>query len=217
MVVKREYRPTLVRADHDVCALDPRERVRDLLRQERLPLALDRGHVELRPVDDLVDEGRLAQRPNDDGDVGAAEGGGVRYERRRLGGRDVPERRLDPGDGLDVGGEVGRGALHARPFVRGQKDRSGLAAVHDRERRGRRLERDACVLADSQDAPCTSKQAKDGQCYPATSTHDADRQTGRPETAPSSRSPSFYAPELLHAPHTRWRRSTPETVPMTQR
>ena len=41
VVIEREYRPTLVRPDHNIRALDARERVRDLFGEERLPLALD--------------------------------------------------------------------------------------------------------------------------------------------------------------------------------
>ena len=49
-------RPALVRANDDISALHAGKGIRDFFCHECLPLALDRRHIELRPVDNFVDE-----------------------------------------------------------------------------------------------------------------------------------------------------------------
>ena len=66
VVIHSEYRPTLVGSDNDVRALHPRKRIFNFLSHECLPVALNRRYIEIRPIDDLVNERRLSQSAHDD-------------------------------------------------------------------------------------------------------------------------------------------------------
>lgn len=111
MVVQTEDGTSLVRAHDNVRLRDTRQGVVHLLRHERLPCTIDRRHVHLRVLDDGIDERRLTQCTDDDRR-------GTRRDRRRY----VGDFRSDPRDFVDIGHEVGRGLLHARPVILGKRN-----------------------------------------------------------------------------------------------
>ena len=168
VLIQGEDRPALVRADHDVRAADPRERVLYDLGHVRLPFALDGRHVQLRVADHRVDDRRLAQRPDDDRRLV------VRMRRRRH----ILECRLHPRHSVDVRHKVACSALYARPLVRGDQDRRRLPRFDDNKEVRRILESDAVVCADGADAAREREEAE-GQCGPPMGSHGAERERDR--------------------------------------
>lgn len=153
VVVQPEDRASLVCAHDNVRLRDTRQGIVHLLRHEGLPSTINGRHVHLRVRDDGIDERRLAQRPDDDGRDS-------RLDCRCLVGYFGGDAR----NFVDVGHEVGRGLLHARPFVLGDEDGRRLPAADDRKTRGRSLERDASVLPDSMHTRDGGKEAAPHRC-----------------------------------------------------
>lgn len=107
MIIHSVYRPPLIRTNDDIRPLDTRQRILHLPRQERLPLPPHTRHVQPGPIHHRIDQRGPAQRAHDN--RGLRPGAGA-----ELGGsRDVAQDGGDACYGVDVGLEVGRGAVDA--------------------------------------------------------------------------------------------------------
>ena len=66
VIVQRVDRPPFVGTYHHVRGLNAWERVGDYPRHERFPLPFDRGYIQVRPIRDGIDQGRLPEGTDND-------------------------------------------------------------------------------------------------------------------------------------------------------